>query len=225
MKFKLVKDVEDGLKDYPSLHLTYKDGKPVVEGTFTARKKNVEVENYDVIIGFPPKYPNVLPWVIETSQKILPRNATRHIFVNDTLCFGNHQDVLRVCRNGITFSWFLDNILNSHFCREYVREITGNYPTGERGHGNEGTWEGYYEIFNTSDKASILEELDLMLSHTLYSKNKQCFCNSGKKYKRCHQIKEQSVFDVGRHNVMKLYRLLKDDCNSAATNTPTTFEI
>jgi hypothetical protein len=50
MKFNLKRDVEDGLKYYPSLDLSYKDGKPLVQGTFTAHKGAIEIEDYEVSI-------------------------------------------------------------------------------------------------------------------------------------------------------------------------------
>ena len=215
MKFNIKKDVEDGLKHYPSLHLSFVNGKPVVQGTFTAHKASIQIEDYDVLIEFPDNYPFDMPLVVETSGKI-PRHVTRHVFGNNRLCFGNLQDVWRVCKSGISFKWFLREILNPHLCREYVSEKTGNYPTGERSHannGNEGIWEGYYEIFKTIDKVWILKELNEMLSNNLFSKNKGCYCNSGRKHKRCHEIKEQLVFDIGRHKVVKLYQMLKDDLN------------
>ncbi len=92
MKFNLKRDVEDGLRHYPSLHISYKDGKLLVEGTFTAHKGAFEIEVYEVSISFPPQYPYDLPWVIETSKKI-PRTLDRHVFNNNRLCFGNLQDV------------------------------------------------------------------------------------------------------------------------------------
>lgn len=214
MKFNLKEDVESGMKEYPSLHLSNKDGKLIVQGIFTAHKGKIEIEDYELEISFPPKYPYDLPTVIETNEKI-PRTVVRHVFSDtNSLCFGNPQDVFRVCKNGITFTFFLEKILNPHLCREYVREIQKSYPTGERSHankGNEGIWEGYYEIFNTYDKSWILNELYQMLSHTLYAKNQQCYCNSGKKYKRCHLLKEPCVFDIGRPNVRKLHAILQKD--------------
>ncbi len=212
MRFNLKKDVEDGLKYCPSLRLSFVNKRPVVQGTFTAHNATVQIEDYDVVIEFPDNYPFDLPLVIETSKKI-PRSVSRHVFADNRLCFGNLQDVWRVCKNGISFKWFLREILNPHLCREYVREETGVYPTGERSHANngiEGIWEGYYDIFKTVDKVWILRELNQMFTNNLYSRNKSCYCNSGRKYKRCHLIKEQMVFDVGRHKALKLYQMLKD---------------
>jgi len=216
---KSINDIENGLEKYPLLHWTNKSDKKIIEGTFIAHKSTIEIERYEVRIGFPQAYPYDLPWVIETGNKIYPRNASRHIFTNDTLCFGNHQDVFRICRSGITFTWFLDKILNPHLCREYVRDKTGTYPTGERSHGTDGTWEGYYDIFETNDKAKILKELDLLLTYATFAKNKECYCGSGKQYKRCHERLQPLIFDIGKKNVRKLYTEMKNDFDLKRTPT------
>ena len=211
MKYNFIKDVQEGFKKYPLLHWINIGDHRLVEGRFIAHKDSIEIEEYEVRISFPQAYPYELPLVIETSNKIQPRNATRHIFVEGNLCFGNKQDVLRLCKNGISFKWFLDEILNPHLCREYVKDRTGSYPTGERGHGNDGTWEGYFELFGTMKKAFILNELNLMLKHPIFAKNKECYCGSTKKYKRCHEKRMPLIFDIGRNNVKKLYNELVED--------------
>lgn len=210
--FNLKKDIELGIRKYPQLQYLVIDGFSRVKGVFTAhdKKGKIDIEDYEVMIGFPKAYPYSLPWVIETSNKI-PKNASRHVFSNGNLCFGNLLDVERVCIKGITFKWFLEEILNTHLCREFVREKTGVYPTGERSHGNEGTWEGYYEIFNTTNKAFILEEIELVLNNKPVGRNAACYCDSGKKYKACHEKVEHLILDIGRKRVSELYEILKQD--------------
>ncbi len=214
MKYNFLRDIEEGLKSYPLLHWSKKGDKKVITGKFITHKGRIEIENYEVEISFPSDYPYNMPLVIETGNKIQPRNATRHIFVEGNLCFGNKQDTLRLCRNGITFKWFLDKILNPHLCREYVRDKTGKYPTGERSHKTEGIWEGYYEVFKTTDKERILKDLNLLLMYPIFSKNKECYCGSGRKYKRCHERWLPLIFDIGRNNVKKLFNELKADFES-----------
>lgn len=214
MRYNFLKDIEEGLKSYPLLHWSNNDEKKTVTGKFIAHKGEIEIEEYEVAISFPKDYPYDMPLVIETSNKIQPRNATRHIFVGGNLCFGNKQDTLRLCKDGITFKWFLDKILNAHLCREYVRDKTGAYPTGERSHKAEGLWEGYYELFKTTNKKSILKDLNFLLTYSTFAKNKECYCGSGKKYKRCHEKWVSLIFDIGRNNVKSLYNELKADFDS-----------
>jgi hypothetical protein len=210
--FKLRKDIEQGLKKYPSLYFdTYKEA-ITVEGTFTAYDKvsGIEIENYEIKIVFPQSYPYRFPIVEETSRKI-PRDISRHVKGDGTLCLANPQDELNVCSRGITFTWFLDEILNTHLCREYAREKTKKYPTGERSHGNEGIWEGYYDILHTTDKETVLKEVDMILNHGPIGRNDPCYCDSGKKYKACHDKIEPQILGTGKNFATDLLELLKKD--------------
>jgi hypothetical protein len=208
--FDLIKDIEKALKTYANLRL---DPETVtVSGKFIAfdRSSKIEIEEYDVIIRFPKDYPFRFPIVFESSEKI-PRNLSRHINNQGNICFCNPQDELSLSRNGITFKWFLDEILNPHLCREYAREYLGYYPTGERSHGTEGIWEGYFDLFETTNKKTVLEELKMILNIRKPGRNSPCYCNSGRKYKTCHEKLEPEVMKVGRQNALKLYEVLKND--------------
>lgn len=212
--FDLKKDIEKALQKYPGLQLDGLADKIIIEGNFTAFEKSsrTAIENYSVKILFPKDYPFRFPFVVETSERI-PRELSRHVKPDATLCFGNPQDELALCRNGISLTWFLEEVLNPHLCREYAREKLGHYPTGERSHGNEGIWEGYYELFGTSDKEVVLRELEMILYHSFLGRNSACYCNSGKKHKACHEKLEPEVLKVGRRNAVALFELLKKDYN------------
>lgn len=216
---EIKKDVLKGLEKYPALQLKEVKGSLLVEGSFVSTglgrdNEEIELETYDVKIGFLSDYPYSLPWVIETSEKI-PRNDTnRHVNKDGTLCFGNFQDTAKVCKNGISFSFFLSNILNAHLVREFVRERNKDqkYPDGERSHGIEGHWEGYYDIFKTKDKGVILAELEsILFGKSKQGRNKPCSCNSGEKFKKCHEILGYKVLEIGDKKAKELYNILLTD--------------
>jgi ubiquitin-protein ligase len=208
---EITKDIERALKKYPTLKYLQGTGKPFIAGTFIAHSKesDIEIESYEIKMVFPTDYPHSFPKVCETGGKIMPQNATRHIYADGSLCLGNLVDVARACRNGITLTWFLDEILNVHLCREFVREETGKYPTGERSHDVEGIWESYYEILCTTDKSKIFNELELILLNYSPGRNSPCYCNSGKKYKICHSKIEPKILDIGREKLKEIYDYLK----------------
>lgn len=211
-KFDLKTDIERALRKYPSLKTELKGGISVLTGIFTcANKENgVLIEDYDLTVVFPDDYPFCFPEVEETSNKI-PKELNRHVKGDGTLCFANPYDEYSACRKGITLTWFLDEILNAHLCREYAREKTGSYPTGERSHGNEGIWETYYEVFETSDKKEVLRQLDLIFNHPKLGRNSPCYCGGEKKYKACHEKIEPIIFQPGRVIAEKIYEVLKKD--------------
>lgn len=205
-------DIIKALKKYPLLKLEISEGITFVKGIFSARNnaKKIEIESYEVLITFPNNYPYAFPVVTETSMKI-PRNLDRHVKSDGTLCLSNWQDELKACKNGITFTSFLDEILNTHLCREFVKEKTTIYPTGERSHDMEGIWEGYYDILHTTDKITILKELDLILNHSRIGRNTPCYCDNGKKYKVCHEKIELEITGIGKTKARKIVDELKKD--------------
>ncbi len=201
-------DIENALKKYPTLRLANNKKLLTVEGIFIATnmQSKIAIETYEVSITFPQNYPFAFPNVIELSRKI-PRDINRHVKTNDTLCFGNFYDESRYCKNGITFTWFLNEILNPHLCREYVREKTRNYPTGERSHDIEGHWESFYEIFNTTEKQTIIDGLNYILENKPLARNAICYCGTGKKYKCCHEKIRQQVMIIGRENIVTIMKV------------------
>lgn len=213
-QFDLQKDVEKSIQFFNGLTSLFDNGQPIVKGNFIAydKSKMLEIEIYEISISFPKRYPYCFPEVIEISNKI-PRIADRHIREKDgTLCFGNLQDEWKICKKGINLKWFLENILNNHLVREYYREHNGTYPTGERSHGYEGIWEGYYEIFKTDNKLEILKQLEIILQPRQWARNALCYCKtSEKKYKACHEKLEKQVFEIKKSDVQLLYRILKKD--------------
>lgn len=210
--FVLKKDIERALRKYPSFKIEGSGASSFLTGTFTcANKENgILIEAYDLIIGFPEGYPYCFPIVEEISKKI-PRELDRHVKGDGTLCFANPYDEYSACRNGITLTWFLEEIVNAHLCREYVREKKGSYPTGERSHGNEGIWETYYEIFETRDKGKILIHLNLIFNHRSLGRNSPCYCGGDKKYKACHEKIEPVIMWPGRVVAKNIYEILKKD--------------
>lgn len=212
---KLAIEVQDAIKQFTGLRLIHLENELLVSGLFTAFEKYkgelIEIDTFNIEIRFTKSYPFRFPLIKETGSKI-PKNEDRHINSDGTLCLGNLQDEMRFCRSGITFKEFLIKILNPHLCREYFRERRGYYPNGERSHGYEGIWETYYELLETRDKKLIITELDLILQNLNFEvRNKLCYCDSGKKYKRCHLIKKGPLLDIGVKNLRLIFQLLKDD--------------
>lgn len=208
--YNFKKDIEEGLKKYPSLK-SISDRQ--IRGVFTASQKeaNVHIEDYEILIEFPHNYPYTFPTVKELSNKI-PKTVYRHIFLETgNLCFGNFIDEMRVCVNGISFIYFLENVLNPHLCREYVKEATGCYPTGERSHSPEGQWESYYELLETQNKEDILNEIDFALKSPSIKRNDICRCGSNKKYKNCHLKIENTILEIGIKNLQFIFNYLKND--------------
>ena len=207
--FDLKKDIQRAIEKYPALRLVEGNKRLSVQGTFTAYKDDIQIEPYEIEIWFPSDYPFSFPWVYEVGNKILPKNATRHINVGGTLCLGNPFDEAKLCKRGINLIWFLDAILNPHLCREYVREIKGSYITGERSHGVEGVWESFYELYGTHEKKAILDHMERALHRNEPGRNDRCYCGSVIKYKNCHGRLNATFFSINRNKAEAIFNTLK----------------
>lgn len=205
-------DIERALVRYPALVKTLVKGETYVYGSFDAYDSATDtfIESHQILIAFPEDYPYRFPKVWEVTGKI-PQIADRHVFSSGNLCFGNKLDEAMVCSRGINLIWFLENVLNPHLCREYVREHRGDYPDGERSHDTEGLWEGFYELFKSQDKQSILEALRTILYGSKLERNTPCFCRSGRKFKHCHNSQAKVILGIKRKTAVALYETLKND--------------
>lgn len=211
--FDFRKDIENGLKHFESLMVSNEYKHFTIKGNWIAfdKSKILEIDIYEVLIHFPKRYPYCFPKIYESSDKI-PKTLDRHVKGDGSLCFSNPQDEHFICKKGISFKWFLEHILNLHLVREYYREKEGVYPTGERSHGNEGIWEGYFDVIGTNDKLEILKQLEMVLQPRQWARNALCYCKiSGKKYKACHEKLEKIIFSIDKADVLALYLRLKQD--------------
>lgn len=176
-------EVLSTLKQYPSLTLM-KNGE--VKGTLDiTNKSGVILESFSLKIKFPYDYPKKLPIVSETSD-ILPRNKDAHVYSNGQFCLTSPLKEYLICKNGITLSVFMSEILIPFLSAQlailcgYIKE----FPQGEYGHGSDGIYESYVEYFEVNDPAIIISALQMVKNKNI--RNMACFCNSGKKLKTCH---------------------------------------
>ena len=99
--------------------------------------------------------------------------------------------------NAVMFMKLADNLtllnwleLFAHpFLANHVYKVkTGTYANGEFEHFELGIIQGYFEVFQASDELEVVEKLRLLTGRKDTSRNALCFCNSGKKYKRCYLV-------------------------------------
>lgn len=205
----LLKDIRNALKHYPALELlTKKEVISVVGEIPLVHKAFGEFDRYSVSIKFPTAYPFCFPRVVETSKKI-PRTLNRHVNSDKTLCFGVYQDEYRCAQGGITFKYFLDEILVPHLSRETYRSKQGTYPDGERGHGIDGLWDYYFEHTGATKKNDVLKELNLVLKiQNPPGRNELCYCGSERKFKQCHLASYNKIRMLGYEKLKSMTRLL-----------------
>jgi hypothetical protein len=206
-----IKDIDDALQSYSTLKRVEEDGFIRVKGEIPLiHPEKGEFDRYEVSIRFTQNYPKCFPKVIETSNKI-PREADRHINQDNTLCLAVEPEENSIVKNGISFKFFLDNVLVPHLASETYREIKDIYPDGEYSHGNDGIWEFYESILNKKDRKSIIIELDQIVKSNWPERNNQCICGSGVKFKKCHLDKWIQVMKSGEIYLRNQILILKNN--------------
>jgi len=184
-----------------------------VEFYFVKKVRDEEITiNKLIRISVPKNYPNELPIVSEFGEKTITNYP--HLYSNGTFCLGTDIDLrkkLEPKKYAIEdfiqiVAWYL--VIESYYSR------TGNYIDGDRSHFQEGILETYSELLNLKD----VRLLRILCSKYLTTSNKlnnhPCFCQSGVKFKNCHQItikkimsrklmKETFIKDMRALGVMK----------------------
>lgn len=209
------KEINLFLANYPNFTIIEKSHeKMCIQGNWMATASNCELGYFELLLELNYlRYPKWFPIVFEISNKI-PKELDRHIKTDESICFGNHFDEMKECNKGLTLLKFFERIVNPHLVRECERERLGFYPNGERSHNQEGHWESMYELFNTKDKHKIMFELNSILINNKFSRNGLCFCNSGRKYKACHEKILREFQTIGHHNIKLFYNFLKTAYNN-----------
>lgn len=207
------KDIRKALANYPTLKMNTKNGSIRVTGEIPLLHSDVgEYDRYSVLIRITKEYPYAFPRVIETSGKI-PRIANRHVNKDLSLCLAVHPEEKLICRNGISFEFFLNKVLIPHLSRETYRTLEGNYPDGEYSHGLEGVWEYFFKFFDSIDKGVIVRELDGFLSKEALGRNDECYCGSKLKFKKCHDRIWSELSFFGHDYIDNINELFRKELN------------
>lgn len=195
---RLVDDIRSALKSYPGLQIDKASN--AVKGGFNIRntQTNEVLETYELEITFPQNYPGRrLPIVRECSNKI-PRNRDRHIFEDGRLCLSTALGELLICRRGITFEIFLNEILYPFLATQFAMSCgwLNEFPQGEYGHGARGIYESYAEFLGIGGEDAIV--LAIRMAMMRNQRNKKCFCGSGRKLKDCHRQSHEILKKIGK---------------------------
>lgn len=154
------------------------------------------IDSYSIKIEVKDDYPNSLPVVYETAQRI-PINIDWHVFPDGHCCIVTPPEESLICKKGITLENFITNHVLPYFHNQLFRELNG-YFLNERSHGNEGIREFFQTKFNTDDSKKVSQWLLFIAKKKEPERTAECFCGSGKKYRKCHRntFRELSIFSI-----------------------------
>ena len=199
----LVDDVSEGVKYYPKLKIYKTEG--IVKGGFDIINPNTKkvLETYELQISFPSDYPqSKLPIVKELGKKV-PRTKDRHISKNGIFCLTTPLKEFLICRNGISFKKFLDEILLPFLATQLALSSgwLNEFPQGEYGHDHVGIYETYTEYFDTENIETIISGIKMAMARN--QRNRLCYCGSGKKLKKCHIRQITLLSKMGKVQLQK----------------------
>lgn len=186
-----VTDIHEALRHYPDLHLHEDKGGFLIRGTFpVVNDAGKTLDRYQVEISFPDKDIFGLPVVREVAGRI-PQISARHINHDGTACICVPAEWLLIAPDR-TFLSFLRIPVHNFFLSQSVFEKTGNWPFGERAHGNAGKMAFYRELFSVENDDEARFCL-ACLAHPKIKGHWHCPCGSKKKFRNCHGEKIRAV--------------------------------
>lgn len=152
-------------------------------------------------------FPYAFPILTEVGGEI-PCEADWHKYQDNSCCLTVPAKERMLCKNGITLIWFVENIAIPYFANQLYRKQTGSY-LQEYSHGTVGIWEFYSELFHSRDPEVWKRCLNNTFGNGKSERNGLCYCNSGKKYKKCHLLIEDHVRNIGKEQIIKDFKTMR----------------
>lgn len=173
--------------------------KLVLQGIIDVIDENLQFwDNYEIKIIVPKiGFPNVVPLVVEMSEKI-QRNIDFHISEEGLCCLDIPHKLLIEKNRGISLVYFYQNYIYPFFANHQYKLKTTKYAGDEYKHHLEGIVQFYEEQYNLTDFFQIILYLKFILEQKKAERNKQCPICGKHKYKKCCKV----IIDK-----MKLYGL------------------
>ncbi|MEQ8475046.1 SEC-C metal-binding domain-containing protein [Fulvivirga sp.] len=217
MSPEVLSSLQEELKTYESLELSSSNGISI-SGSIDLVEGGVQFETYDIKLLFPSNYgdfssktfPYRYPLVYETSNKI-PSNIGHHKSKHGQLCLEIPPRELVICKDGITLTYFIEEILKPHLAIQYVKVNSNEkkYLYAEYDHDLNGYWDYFKEYYQLDDKQLVLKALAYTTYNLSWSKSKPCFCGSERQYSECHMLAVESEIHLTSKEIRRIYFKLK----------------
>lgn len=211
MSSKLQNDIEQFVKLYPIFSLSKWDEENVeLKGLIDIVDIDGDYwDNYDIKIVVPiRKYPNIIPLVYESSNKI-DREDDWHISAKGECCLDITHNVILLQNKGIDLISFYQKKIYPFFANHQYKLRTGNYANGDYPHQFDGIKYFYKNEIGLSDDELIIKILSSILKNRLPQKLATCVCGQNK-YKHCHLSIVTKLTRFGKQRLSEDLVLFKD---------------
>ena len=203
----LAKEIFDLVNKHPGLSARLTASGYEISGVFEfcATHNGVLIQDeYQLLMRIPLDYPKNLPYVFERGKKI--PEGFDHVSYDGTLCLGVPMEIRQSLLEDPSLGGFVERYLISYLYSASHFRKHGTYPYGDRGHGVDGIYEYYYDLFGIKDR-SVVHQLLLLVYEDSYRGHHLCPCGSKLKLRKCHgpslmrialnkELKSQAMVDL-----------------------------
>ncbi len=195
---------------FPDLNF-FEDGDAVmIKGGFAVLHEGAVIDRFALRVQVPGDFPSAVPTVWEVGGRI-PRDETRHVNTQDgSACLFVTDEKVRWLPQGSTLLTFFRGPVHSFFLSQLAYERDGEWPFGQRPHGDAGVLHMYAELMGSTD-LMVGRQVMQCLALTRNNKHMDCPCGSGKKQRTCHmesieRLRHQFPHAMVRTSLAKLER-------------------
>lgn len=189
------------IKNYPFFQVKTDSNNTYLKGILDIPDDdNIIAGSFSIEIHPTPNYPYAFPKLYEVGGEI-PCIADYHKYPDNSCCLTVPAREKLICKNGITLIWFVNNVAIPYFANQLYKKQTGKY-LQEYSHGTYGIYEFYVDLLHSSDYNVWLQCFKNSFSKSNSERNGVCYCNSGKKYKKCHYTIERNVRIIGKEQIL-----------------------
>lgn len=173
------------LSSYPELISTKEENRIVILGPWRVLAEDTIIAEYKVRIEIPDNFPEEVPKVFETEEKLL-KEPDDHFNYDKSACLFVQPARWEKWPVGSGIKSFLDGAVKEFFFSQAYRAKNGKWPFGEYLHGNEGIAQFFLEKLNLKD-INQLKKVALARKSPWYYNKKQCPCGKNQKFYNCHK--------------------------------------
>ncbi len=192
VKKELYKQVVEDISQYPGLRHRIEDNQFVIFGAwpiYCGSGGQKWLEDFLIKIIFPNDYPDTLPKVYETGNRIKRKDANTHFYPEPDnyacLFYPTERYLYFPTNEPFSFKKFLEGPVKSFFFSQIYYIYYNKWPFGERSHNIKGLLEFYGEKLGIPcDKKSISKALSYLLKPQI--KGHWCCPCGNDKLRKCH---------------------------------------
>lgn len=184
----LKEELDRVLCKYTSLSLDENDECFSLKGEMTLNAEFNGIPLYDVYhvkLDVPKTFPKKIPLLTLLNNDEIP-DGFEHLYPSNIACLGTFSDLFDFVSANDSLLAFIDEIIMSYLYSLSYYKRYGDFPYGERSHGNEGVWEAYFERYHVNNRAILVKLLLYTGGIVKYRGHHLCPCGSGKKLRNCH---------------------------------------